>query len=217
MKNKNEFYCAVHPDEPITNYCCLLGCQTPLCPDCIDEHNKRHKSNGVFPEIDTINRVTQMCEKKSSMVVDELQEMLERLNSLQCLDVDSLLGNAKNEVDSIREKIIDQINLFFDNLYEDYSSKITGSVKKVMDFGDLKRRLIQVNEEMSNIRDNLYGNNIFEAIKCVSHLDDQSLLQSFEKEIDVAVSKSVQLPTKFGFNEVQAKNFTNEFIIWERN
>ena len=63
---------------------------------------------------------------------------------------------------------------------------------------------------MVNIQDNLYGNNIFEAIKCISNLDDQSLLESFDKEIDLVVSKSVNLPTKFKMNEVYSKNFINE-------
>jgi hypothetical protein len=79
-----------------------------------------------------------------------------------------------------------------------------------MDYGDLKRRLIQVNEEMVNIRDNLMGNNIFEAIKCISNLDDQSLIESFDNEIEMAVSKSVNLPSRFRFNEVYSKNFTDE-------
>lgn len=79
-----------------------------------------------------------------------------------------------------------------------------------MDFGDLKRRLIQVNEEMMNIRENLYGNNIFEAIKCISNLDDHSLLDSFETEIDTAMSKTMNLPLKFTMNEVHLKNFNNE-------
>ena len=73
---------------------------------------------------------------------------------------------------------------------------------------------------MANIRENLYGNNIFEAIKCISNLDDQSLVQSFEKEIDTAVSKSVKLPTKFSANEIYLKNFNNDLrkmVVIESN
>ena len=71
-----------------------------------------------------------------------------------------------------------------------------------MDFGDLKKRLLQVNDEMVNIRDNLHGNNIFEAIKCISNLDDQSLIESFDSEMEIVVSKSVSIPSKFRFNEM---------------
>lgn len=94
--------------------------------------------------------------------------------------------------------------------YQRGGIKEWGLTKKMMDFEDLKRRLLQVNDEMENIRDNLDGDNIFEAIKCISNLDDQSLLDSFDNELDVAVSKSVNLPTKFRFNEVYSKNFVDE-------
>ena len=63
---------------------------------------------------------------------------------------------------------------------------------------------------MMNIRENLYGNNVFEAIKCISNLDDQSLLNSFEVEIDGAMTKTLNLPLKFSMNDIQLKNFSNE-------
>jgi hypothetical protein len=108
-----------------------MGCQTPLCPECIHDHNKRHKNNGVFPEIDTLNRVSKMCEKKSTLVIDELKEMLERLNSLSGFDSENMQKQAKIDLDLMKQKIFDQVSLFFDNLYNDFSSKISGSMKKV--------------------------------------------------------------------------------------
>ena len=131
MKTTQQLYCSIHNEEIITNYCCLLNCQTPLCPECIDEHNKKHKSNGIFPEIDTLNRVSMMCKKKSSLIIDELQEMLNRLNSLSAIDSEKMKSNAKTDLDNIKNKIIQQISVFFDNLYNDFVSKINGSMKKV--------------------------------------------------------------------------------------
>lgn len=125
------FYCGIHNEEMITNYCCLMGCQTPLCPECIDEHNKRHKLNGVFPEIDTLNRVVAMCEQKSGLVVEELQEMLSRLDSASTVDVEDIQTVAYNDLEMMKNKLIDQINIFFTNLYEDFSSKLTTSTQKV--------------------------------------------------------------------------------------
>ena len=108
-----------------------MGCQTPLCPECIDEHNKRHKLNGVFPEIDTLNRVVAMCEQKSGLVVEELQEMLSRLDSASTVDVEDIQTVAYNDLEMMKNKLIDQINIFFTNLYEDFSSKLTTSTQKV--------------------------------------------------------------------------------------
>ena len=131
MKTRSDFYCGIHKDETITNYCCLMDCQTPLCPECIDEHNKRHRMNSIYPEIDTLNRVSKMCEKKSTLVIDELRAMLERLNSTQCLDVDSVQNRAFKDLEAMKQRIIDQVSSFFNNLYEDFSTKLNGSVKKV--------------------------------------------------------------------------------------
>ena len=131
MNSNNQFYCSIHQDDLITNYCCLLGCQTPLCPECIDQHNKKHKNNGVFPEIDTLTRVSKMCEKKSSLVIDELQDMIKRLDSLSGVDSESMKHKARNDLDNMKNKIIQQISVFFDNLYQDFESKISGSMKKV--------------------------------------------------------------------------------------
>ena len=79
-----------------------------------------------------------------------------------------------------------------------------------MDFQDLKQRISQVNEELGNIRDNLNSPNIFEAIKCVTNLDEGSLLESFDREVDITLGKAVTLPLKFQLNDLQAKSFPNE-------
>ena len=50
-------YCLEHPNEQITNFCQSLECLIALCPDCIDNHNRLHKMNGTFPEIDSIKNV----------------------------------------------------------------------------------------------------------------------------------------------------------------
>ena len=151
MKKRLDFLCATHTDEYITNYCCLMGCQTPLCPECIDDHNKRHKANGVYPEIDTLNRVSKMCDKKASVVVNELQEMLERLNSLQCFDIDTVKQTAHSDLQNIKEILINQIESFFDNIYKDFCSKITGSLKKVSFYLDLINSSYSFGQKKTNI------------------------------------------------------------------
>lgn len=84
-----------------------------------------------MPEIDTLNRVSKMCDKKSTLVIDELRAMLERLNSTQCLDVDSVQSRAFKDLEAMKQRIIDHVSSFFNNLYEDFSAKLNGSVKKV--------------------------------------------------------------------------------------
>ena len=87
--------------------------------------------NGVFPEIDTLNRVVAMCEEKSKLVVLELEDMLARLDSAHTINVDEIREIAFNDLNGMKDKLIEQITLFFNNLYEDFVSKLTTSTKKV--------------------------------------------------------------------------------------
>lgn len=73
-----------------------------------------------------------MCEKKSTLVIDDLQEILNKLNSLSQFDVDTLQKQAKVDLDNMKKRLVEQISIFFDNLYKDYSAKISGTVKKVL-------------------------------------------------------------------------------------
>lgn len=35
-------FCAYHPQELLTNFCCDSNCLMPLCPNCIVEHTEQH-------------------------------------------------------------------------------------------------------------------------------------------------------------------------------
>ena len=72
-----------------------------------------------------------MCEQKSALVVEELQEMHSRLESATTVDVEEIQSVAFNDLEMMKQKLIDQINIFFTNLYEDFSSKLTTSTQKV--------------------------------------------------------------------------------------
>lgn len=64
MSSTTKLYCEYHPSECLTNFCSHPQCLRPLCPDCIDAHNKFHKSSSTFAEIDSLKNVKLMCQKK---------------------------------------------------------------------------------------------------------------------------------------------------------
>ncbi len=37
-----KIFCAYHPNEFLTNFCCDSECLMPLCPNCIVEHTEQH-------------------------------------------------------------------------------------------------------------------------------------------------------------------------------
>lgn len=133
MKTNHPIRCSMHTEHNITNYCCLMRCQTPLCPECIDKHNKRHKSNGVFPMIDTLHRVTKMCDQKCELVIQDIQHLLDQVNSFQRFDIDHFKKQAQADLERMKQTLFTQISAFFDNMLKDFNAKISNSVKKVVE------------------------------------------------------------------------------------
>lgn len=69
--------------------CSHPSCLRPLCPDCIDPHNKFHKSTNTFAEIDSIKNIKYMCTKKLNTGIIEIQKILDELeNNMMITDGD---------------------------------------------------------------------------------------------------------------------------------
>ena len=65
-------------------------------------------------------------------------------------------------------------------------------------------------QEINNIRDSLHSEQVCEAIKCVSNLEDESLIASFENEIERVVSQSVNLPCRFEYDDSRRNKFMDQ-------
>ena len=50
-------FCKEHANTPISHFCCIEDCLTPLCAKCIKFHNNFHKEENVFAEIETIDEI----------------------------------------------------------------------------------------------------------------------------------------------------------------
>lgn len=120
--SKMSFTCKTHSEELITNYCCILSCQTPLCPECIDEHNKMHKKQNVFPEIDTINRVKTMCSNKLVFTSKTLEDLLNKLNNAKNLNLDDILQTSLQDLEKHRLRVIEQVNIYFKQIQDEFVS-----------------------------------------------------------------------------------------------
>ena len=203
---KTKFFCD-HHDEIITNFCCLRTCLTPLCPECIDEHNKKHKTMNQFPEIDTLNRVKSMCHNRLAVTSKTLEEQLARLNSATNVNIDEIVKKSLSDIENLRIHMINQINGYFSSIQEEYVSKIRNSDVTKHDYRDLKEELSNIIEELNAVNYSLNGPNSFEAIKNTVKLDTDALLSSFDKRVEDALSKSVSLPIKFVLNEEELQNF----------
>ena len=205
--NQHVFECPNHPGESITNYCCLRTCLTPLCPDCIDSHNKLHKARGQFPEMDTMGRVKKMCHDKLSGGIEQLQAQLDRLNSATSVNLEDIIKLSLQDLENLRDNLIGQINEYFQEIKEDYVQKIRASEVNFSDSDELKQKFSSVIEELNAVKYNLDTPSTFDSIRNTVKLDSEMLISAFDRQVEDVLSKHVSLPIKFVFSEEDLLNF----------
>lgn len=204
------FDCLTHKGEFITNYCCLRTCLSALCPDCIDEHNKKHQNEHTVPEIDTLKRVQGMCANKLDLVGTTLEEFLAKLNSATNIDLETTIQSSLQDLENIRKKLIDQINAYFKSLQDEYISKSQSALSQVPDFRDLKLKIRSIIDEVGGVRTNLDNQNCFDAIRTTINLDQEALFSNVDRWISDAISTMITLPTHLVYKESYYQEFFNE-------
>ena len=205
--NQHVFECIDHPGESITNYCCLRTCLTPLCPECIDGHNKLHKARNQFPEIDTMGRVKKMCADKLTGAIDHLQSQLDRLNSATNVNLEDIIKLSLQDLENLRDNLIGQINEYFQQIKEEYVQKIRVSEVNFSDSSELKDKFAGVINELNAVKHNLDSPSTFDSIRNTVKLDSEMLISSFDSQVEEIFNKRVSLPIKFVFSEDDLLNF----------
>lgn len=204
-RNTTDVICKNHTDEVYTNYCCLMTCLTPLCPECIDDHNKNHKNTGEFPEIDTIKKVCTMCHKKLNFINSNLKEQLQRLNNAEHISIENKMNKFISDLNRIRELILGQVNNYFDDLEAHYKNIFLQN--KARDFYKLKKEISNIISDINLLDNNLDTLNKLDSIKKSIKLNKESILKDTISKVDEALSHEINIPVKIELSEVNLKAF----------
>lgn len=202
-----EFACPHHPDEVLTNFCCIKKCLTALCPECIDEHNKKHKLEGVFPEIDTIKRVKNMCMKQIQNAMAVLEEELNRVHKFTSMSPDDILNEAEKDLSAARSAMHRCIDDFYDDILADYAEKIKKNISKTYDFKDLEDELKTLLMEMKSLDQQLRSREMLAGIRKVCSLDMTEVVLTYQERVQNQVDKRLSLPIDVDFTEKDKRNF----------
>lgn len=173
--------CSSHPQEMITNFCCLLDCLEPLCPECIDYHNKFHKQNGVYPEIDTLKNVRSACFKKVRAALLSLSSSLSSLSSSLPSSL-LLLESGLSTLSETRQRVLGLVNRYFDSLEDNWRKKAAegGGGREAEVFFQKARVFL---EELGFLQASLEnGNNLLGVVKKVCALDLKGVIDSLKEE-----------------------------------
>lgn len=201
------FYCPTHPNEQITNYCCIRSCHTPLCPDCINDHTKLHKQKKEYPEIDTLSRVKKMCKTKLLYILKILEKDLKKLEKAENLDVEEILYKSLQDLEKLKYKLIEKIENYITKIKEDFTIKFQTSTRKTGNFNEMKTKIRNVGEELKNLHESLFEDRMFESIKNTSNLDSKQLIEFFDKMVLKNIQEKVKVPTQFVFSDEKFRGF----------
>lgn len=197
-----KIFCEDHPSEIITNFCCILDCLKPLCPECIDYHNKFHKQNQQYPEIDTLRNVKINCSKKVKAAIISLTQELEKLELKYMINPQEMIDEGLENLKRCREKVLQMVNAFFDNLEVMYKRKLNETIFKGHDYTTIFDKIKNLIQELEFLQTSLEsGNNTMSVIKKICLLDLKTLLDKYKAEIQDLIESRTIISTEIMVNE----------------
>lgn len=188
-ENINEIIilCEKHPSQIITHICCLDNCLSPLCVKCMKHHNLYHKQENVFPEIETIEDVREFCCEKLTFLIEKYSIELERLKGV---------GSPKKPDQNVqkiayyREKLINFINQYFDDLEVEYEKKAKFSSQEYANLNSLFEHFEGMNRKLEDFLGEI-------KYKCTLESLQHILLVDYQNEFEVMKAKNEEAITSF--------------------
>ena len=211
--------CKVHPNEELTNFCCIKHCLTPICPECIDTHNKDHKLRGEFPEIDTFKRVINMCLKQVGTATTVVEEELKRLKKFSKLDVEDIVQDAAKEILAARQNMHQAIDAFFEGILADYERNIRQNFSKSFDLKPLDKELRLALEELDSLESQLRSSRekyTTDSVRRVISIDMSRFVVFYQEKVRQGLGKGMVLPFDVVFtkkDQVDMHEFLKRYLV----
>ena len=202
--------------EYFTNFCCIKKCLTALCPECIDDHNKRHKIENIFPEVDTLKRVKAMCTRQISNAINVLDEELARVKKFGNMSADDILNDAKRDLSTARHAMHKCIDDFYDSILSEYTDKIKQNISRTYDFKEMEEELRLLLLELRTLDDHLRGKEMLNAMRKTCSLDMAEVVYTYQEKVQTQVEKRLTLPIDVDFSEKDKREFHQDLSKYIR-
>lgn len=205
-----EFSCEKHRQEIVTNFCCIKTCLTALCPECIDDHNKLHKANSQFPEVDTLRRVKTMCCKQTNHAMEVIESELAKLQKYNNMSMEDKIAEGLRDLNTAKQQMHDEIDKYFERLEKDYAQIIRQNSGHMFNFKDLIEELQILLAELRDLDGQLNSNQLIIGIKRTCELDMRNLVISYERKVEDKLDKAINLPVDVEFSREDAEGFRRD-------
>lgn len=183
------YQCQEHDNEPITNFCSNVDCLKPLCPECIDIHNKFHHTHNSLPQIASLKNAKANCLKKVKAALSSLYQELENplLNSI--IDPNNALKEEVIKMREIKEKLNEIINQYLTTLEANLKKNISKSHSNSNDAQDVYERMKNTIAELESLQKDVNTHNSLGVIKKICALDLKTLMNKFKSDLTKALQK----------------------------
>lgn len=207
LSNYSSHFCQEHDNEPITNFCANVDCLKPLCPECIDIHNKYHHTQNTLPQISSLKIAKANCSKKVKAAISALYQEIENplLNAI--IDPNNALTEELKKMREIKEKLNEIINHHLAVLEANLKKNIEKSHANSTDVFDIYEKMKNTISELESLQKDVNTNNSLGVIKKICALDLRTLMNKFKSDLNKALIKR----TSEGVSVVHDESYTEHF------
>lgn len=187
--NSSSHICQEHDNEPITNFCANIDCLKPLCPECIEVHNKFHHAQNSLPQISSLKNAKAMCTKKVKAALTSLYQELENpiLNSI--IDPNNAIKEEIKKIRELKEKLNNIIDSYLSNLESNLKKNIQKTHTNSNDVLETYERMKNTISELESLYKDVNTHNSIGVLKKICSLDLKTMMSKFKTEITKAIQK----------------------------
>lgn len=164
-----KLFCEDHPGEKITNFCFA---------------SKMMKQNGTFPEVDTLKNVKVNCAKKVKSAIMALTGELQKLDSQLVINPKEIIDEGVVVLRRARDKLIEHINKYFEELEISYAKRINEAILKAMSYNDVNEKIKNLLNELEHLLYNIETPNCIPTVKKICLIDLKTLLDKFRADVN---------------------------------
>lgn len=220
LQNPRYLVCKHHRKEEYTNFCCFKGCLEPLCPACIDDHNKSHKSKQEFPEVDTLKMVHKMSQKQTTTAISAIKEELKRVKNFKNRSLETILEDVKKDFKDSQRAIHEAVDAFFEDIFRDYEQSVRTNFNRNIDFGDCESELKKALEELESLDYQLNTKKyLVSAIRRVCRTDLTKFVYHYQETVREKLGQGLFVSNDVAFgpqNTNDMKDFLRRYLVPRR-
>ena len=203
----SSYHCQEHDNEPVTNFCSNMDCLKPLCPECIDIHNKFHHSQSTLPQIASVKNAKSMCGKKLKAALAALHQELENpiLNAI--IDPTNAIKEEMKKLREVKEKLNEIIDHHLQTLEVNLKKNINRTHTNSNDALEIYEKMKSMISELESLHRDLHTNNSLGVLKKICSLDLKTMMNKFKAEMGRALQKR----SSEGVSAIYDDSFTEAF------